>query len=149
MAGIKIEVEGIDNLARALAEADINARAVLEAAVLAGAAVIESAADVLAPSGGGMGSELRGRSKKRVKAAVGPLRQNWYWRFFETGTQPHTIQPRKARALLIGGEQFATIANPRGMAARPFLRPAVDENVDEITTEVGKPIKRALDKTHV
>lgn len=55
--------------------------------------------------------------------------------FVEQGTRPHVIMPRKARVLRFqsGGKTvFAMRVNHPGTKPRPFLRPAVEEEIRKL-----------------
>jgi HK97 gp10 family phage protein len=48
----------------------------------------------------------------------------------EFGTRPHTIAVKFARVLSNGKDVFGTIVNHPGTRAQPFMRPALDQNVN-------------------
>lgn len=109
-------------------------------------------------------------------AVIGPDKDHWYYRFREFGVQTHgvgkrtqnrkmqnalknrvhrarvrTAQGRKSiryrPALLLkfdNGERFAK--KVRGFAARPFLRPAFDENQGKAIAMMIKVINDGIDK---
>lgn len=143
MSGIKVTIENEAAVRRALEQAGLDVQAVLVAAVMAGASFVAEEARQKAP-GDGVAHELAKSTPKVVQAAVGPLKSKWFYRFAERGRGGgYVVRPRNAKALRIG-ERFARSARPSAMAARPFLRPAVDNNVDAIRNEVGRPIKAVL-----
>lgn len=112
---------------------------------MAGAALVEEKAGVKAPSRDGVASELVSKGAGAVTAAVGATKDNWHYIFIERGRQGgYTVRVKEKKALRIGA-RFAMKARPSAMPARPFLRPAVDENIEAIRDEVGKPIKAALE----
>lgn len=141
---VKIEIKGLEEVARKFAELGPAAGAVLEEAVAAGADELKRRMITNAP-GGHIDVELRYADGSRVIYYVGPDKAHYYYAFFETGTKTHWVAPRRARALKIG-DRYAAKAHPRGIAAKPFMRPAVDEGQDAISARVGEVVKRAIDK---
>lgn len=49
----------------------------------------------------------------------------WYAKLVEFGTRPHTIKPKDAKALEIGGVVVEQVEHP-GAQQRPFMRPGAD-----------------------
>jgi hypothetical protein len=148
MAKSQIKVE-IPNMAQALADiraAQGDVKAILRIAVEAGAETVADLATARAP--GKIIYEMgKGGGEVRASADVGPPKGKFYYAFFETGAATHAIKPKNKKALLLAGGQIkARVSSHPGVAKRPFLRPAVDENVDKIGTAVGAPIKTELDK---
>lgn len=129
---------------RKLKALGVNVNDVLDIAVEAAAVVIEEAARSDAP-----GPEI---DHERIKAGewhVGPTKEKWYYRFFETGTVAHKVRPRKAQALRFienGSVVFSAGHDVRGIPARPFLRPAADEHGGEAVDEAGKVFKKAIER---
>jgi len=141
---IALEIEGGEDLARRLRGMGDAAEAILEAAALAGAALIARAANERAPAPL-IQAEVAERGRGRVSVAIGPPEDRWYWRFLETGAQPHRI---RGRPLLVwegpAGPVFARrVAHP-GMAAKPFLRPAFDEERERARDAVAERLRGAL-----
>ena len=128
---------------RQLEKAGLVVKDVLEQATLAGAKVVLEAAEPKAP-GPHIGMDVSMKRKEKVVVEVGPDEDHWHYRFFETGAQPHEIKPRSKEALLIEGNIYAERVAHMGMAARPFLRPALDSNKDEIVAAIGKVIEEKL-----
>ena len=56
----------------------------------------------------------------------------------------HEIRPKKARALLIEGEYYASAQATGGVAAQPFMRPALDTQLNEVLEAVGEVLWQAL-----
>lgn len=139
----RIEVMNEAEVAAAIRKAGLAPRAVLEAAVEAAAEVVRDAAVPNAP-GPGIGKEKSEDTETVVSFHVGPDKAHWYYRFAETGAQAHQITPRVARALWIEGRFVAGARHP-GMPAKPFLRPASDENKPAASAAAGKVIREALE----
>lgn len=140
--GVRVELKGLNELLAKLEKLGEAADEALGAAVEAGA---EEARRRMLPNAPGphIMVELRYLGGGRAIYWVGPDKAHWYYRFFETGTSSHLVLPRKRRALKIGGE-YAASAHPGGMAAKPFMRPAIDEGQDKIKAEIGDVLKKAV-----
>ncbi|MFO7537615.1 MAG: hypothetical protein R6X32_06095 [Chloroflexota bacterium] len=117
---------------------------VLETAVNEAADVVVRAANPLAPQPV-IEKETVAKSESRVEVDVGPPKEKWYYRFAERGTRPHVVNPRGKKALHGGGDQFSSGHMVGGVAQRPFLRPALDENEAQAQTAAGKVFKRAVE----
>ncbi len=119
----------------------------LERAVLAGAEPIRADANRRAP-GPHIEAEIAESSDLAAEVAIGPDRDHWYYRFFEFGAGSHAIGPAKGKAIRFPGSEGETIrfgvVHP-GMAAAPFLRPALDGQKEEAVREVGAELRRGID----
>lgn len=64
---------------------------------------------------------------------------------FELGVEPHVIKPRRKKAMRLDDGSFikGPVHHP-GMAARPFLRPALDSKKREATQAALKELREAL-----
>ncbi len=125
----------------------------LENAALAGATVVEGYARANVNStfsskssnsaglAGSIRSEIIEKSDKKAVAAVGP--SVVYGAIHELGG---VIQPVTAKALVFqtsDGEWVTTgIVH---MPARPYLRPALEQNKDEVNAAIGTQIKKAIE----
>ncbi len=58
--------------------------------------------------------------------------------FLEVGTSGHAIVAKRAKVLTDGGEVFGRKVRHPGTRARPFLRPAVFENGDQIVKLIAE-----------
>lgn len=134
---ITLEVKNLDEVMKALEAAGAAGAAVLPQAVAEGAKVLQGI--MISKRGDGIGVELDGET-----AYIGPDKAHWYYGFFETGTSAHLVEPRSKKALK-WGDTFAARSFPRGMAAVPFMRPAVDEGADEVAAKMGAVILAAID----
>jgi len=84
----------------------------------------------------------------KAEVGIGPDRQHWYYGLFETGVGRHEIDGhvKKALKFTYGGEEviLKRIDHP-GMAAEPFLRPALEENQDKIMAKMGETFKQVIE----
>lgn len=136
---IRIEVQNLDEVRRLLEQLGPRAKAVLPAAVEAGAGVLRDKMASKAQSDG-IGVEVDGAT-----ALIGPDKEHFYLAFFETGTGAHRVEPGGKRALHWGGEAFSAGHMVGGIAPRPFMRPAVDEGRDEVAAKIGEVILGAVE----
>lgn len=81
-----------------------------------------------------------------VEVDVGPDKEHWYLKFFETGAQPHEIFPNQALAVTVSEDDVrAYVLNHPGMAAEPFLRPAFDENQEKAQEAAGEELMKGIE----
>ncbi len=138
---IKVNVKSAD-LKRALDKLASAMQKGLETAVSEGADVIAEIATGDAP-GPHIETEKLDSSPTRVAYAIGFDKQFWYYLFFETGTRPHSVSRQTAKALkLYGLNAFSLTADVGGMAARPFLRPALDSGATKAAAAIGQSLMR-------
>ncbi|MDA8212163.1 MAG: HK97 gp10 family phage protein [Clostridia bacterium] len=121
----KMQVKGLKELKQALEKVGQNVEEVLVEAVMAGAKVIEKASKDKAPVKTGklkrsIGVKLKERTPYNAIATIGPNDEGFYGTFVELGTKK--------------------------MAAKPFLRPAFDENVQEARKEIRRVLKEAVER---
>lgn len=143
--------------------ARVDRKEVIEAALMAGGAIIHAAAESKAPGRLEIriigGRALRKRVDPRMAAIVrangkfcviGPSKKNWYFRFREFGASVHDIKPKNAGAIAFEGRSGLVItgwANATGgVQMRPFLRPAVDENGDGAVVAMGDVLAREIER---
>ena len=144
MDKIELEFVGDKELMKKLKKLIGNTEDALALAVKTGANLLEEEAEALAP-GPHIGQKQVYKSTKRVTRKIGPDKDHWYYQFFETGAQPHTIQGRPKLVFpSSNGLVFVRVVHHPGMAPRPFLRPAFDSNKDEVRDKVGKVLKKAI-----
>jgi len=146
MADVKIRVDGIDDVKRALDGQRDALRQALLAIVLAGAEVIRSAAESMAPGriAGDMLKEPAERSGTKVLVNIGPHKRRWYAQIVEKGAVAHPVAPRRKKALRLADNTLRRSAQHPGTRARPFLRPAFDGNQDNAQTAMGDQVKVTL-----
>jgi len=136
---IRIEIKNMDEVRRVLEALGPKAKTVLPQAVEEGAKVLQEKMVSMAP-GPGIGVDMDGST-----AYVGPLKEKFYYAFFETGTSAHLVKPVRKKALSWGGgDAFSAGHTVGGMAPEPFMRPAVDEGADAVAQRVGEVIVQAL-----
>lgn len=140
---IKLEVMNLAEVRKALEELGPRAEGVLPKAVEAGAEELRDRMAAKGP-GDGIGTEERYNGGGRVIYYVGPLKEKFYYAFFETGTSAHLVKPRSARALH-WGDTVAARAMAGGIAPAPFMRPAVDEGKDAVAAKVGEVIRESIE----
>jgi HK97 gp10 family phage protein len=149
MSTVKCRIEGGEELKARLERLEAAARgAALEAAARAGAEVIRADANRRAP-GPHVEMEVSESSESAVEVAVGPDREHWYYQFFELGAGRHTIGPHKKKAIRFPGAEGEEMVRFRvthpGMAARPFLRPALDGQKANAVEAVGDELQRRIE----
>lgn len=77
-------------------------------------------------------------------ARVGPNKDHWYAIFAEYGAKRHTIKTTTKKVLADGSAVFGKEVNHPGVRKRPFVRPALDENIVAIRRKIGEVIARRL-----
>ncbi len=95
-ATFDVKLEGGDDLIAALRRMDVNVKSEVRAAVQAGAEIVRDAARGLAP-GPGIETAVVRATASVVEVDIGPTKEKWHYKFFETGAAAHEI---KGRALL-------------------------------------------------
>ena len=74
-----------------------------------------------------------------------PIDDPPYPTYIEFGTAPHVISIKNKKVLADGkGKFFGKKVNHPGTQAKPFLRPALDENIKAIESEIAKVIRLVL-----
>ena len=137
---VKIEDEA---LLRDLQRLGADVGQVLKKALLAGAEIVEKDAGRRAPGPYIDHGEVK-TSGHSAEVDVGPDDDHWYYRYFETGAKPHRISGSPLRFIIAGDPVFARHVRHPGMAARPFLRPALDESQGQTTDAIGDELKRVI-----
>ena len=145
---VSYKLDGADELVEILTRlGNLGSQALFDGA-MAGGKVIADEANRLAP-GPGIVAEPEEVGPGYVTVAIGPEKKRWYYLFIETGTTEHEIPRRPASEPPIAfagteGEVFERAMHP-GIAARPFLRPAVDGKQQAAFDAVGKTIAEFID----
>ena len=88
-------------------------------------------------------------SDAAVEVGIGPDKDHWYYQFFETGAGRHPIGPESKKAIRFPGAEGQElvrfgVTHP-GMAARPFLRPALDGQKAEAVRALGQELRRRIE----
>lgn len=148
----RFEVHGlkeVNNLLKDLPE-KVEKR-ILRSMVRAGAQVVRKAA--VANLDGGTNNDIilkpsrsKSRAKKAIIISVGPTKEKFYLKFLELGTKPHVIRRDQKKILSTGEEIFGVEVQHPGQAAEPFLRPALDENVDKVIEAMAKQGAKRIEK---
>jgi HK97 gp10 family phage protein len=141
-AKITMTLKGGDELKVKLQEMGSAAKGILVESVEKGAKVLADDIRSRAP-GPEIGVEVVKASKYAATANVGPDKSHWYYRFFETGVQPHTITGPLAFQGRDGEVVIGGVDHP-GMAARPFMRPAFDSKQDRARDVLGQTLRDEL-----
>lgn len=137
------DIQALLNTLPAKLEANLM-RAALRAAAKP---VLESAKENVAVASGELRDGLKISTRRRggtVSATVkasGPHAHIAPW--IEYGTQPHIIPG----PLSFGGIVISAAQHP-GTSARPFMRPAMDANVQAAVMAAGEYLKRKLESKH-
>ncbi len=162
---ITTKFEGLDELTRRLRATGAATRSVFRDAAEAGGSVIQRHANANAP-GPHIGIEVKAESADRAVASVGPKKEKWFYRFREFGTKAHGPKHKKTRFQSYLRKVGATVSDSRvsmlrwyqngqpifarrvrGVAAKPFLQPAM-QRTEEIVDAAGKVYLQAImDKT--
>lgn len=139
MAKLHIKIEGLDELYRNLEATKDEVAAAKQKALEAGAKIVAVAADQKAPRSGHIANQVN-----ENEAVIGFSKDKWYWRFFELGATAHEI---RGNPLVFEGDAglvFTNRVNHPGMAARPFLRPALETQKDLVIQIMSAVIREAL-----
>ena len=142
---ISIQIEGGEELLKALRKLGPDVERVLEDAALEAAQEIVDAANPRAPEPM-IRAEVTDSTKGKVTADVGMPDEKWYWRYLETGATSHEIA---GQPLVFEGELgLVTTGGVRhpAMAARPFLRPAFDSRHEAAKDRAGQVLRKAVEK---
>jgi HK97 gp10 family phage protein len=148
MAGLQVKVEGDIELIKELKRLGVDVDRVLETALEAGAEVVQRAANPKAPAPHIEIGDVEKRGD-RTQVKVGPDDEHWYYRYFETGASAHQIAAVSGATLRLAaadgdGYGFPTAVPHPGMGAKPFLRPALDENEAKASNAMGDELKGAI-----
>lgn len=145
---LKVEIQGLDEVVDALKQIGVDAIAAVELIALAAAEPAARAVAAKAPGkiGDDIVTETTEKSAKRVTVSVGPSKKQWFARFVEYGTTPHTVTARRQRALkLYGlGDVFRKSVDHSGTAAKPFMRPAFDTTQQAAQQRAMAAAKKAV-----
>lgn len=158
---ITTKFEGLDDLVRRLRAVGAATQTVFQDAAFAGAQVIQRHANANAP-GPHIGIEVVVENADRAVASIGPKKEKWFYRFREFGTKEHGPKHKKTRFQSYLRRVGATVSDRRvamlrwyegghpifarkvrGVAAKPFLQPAV-QRTDEIVEAVGDVYLQAI-----
>lgn len=142
----KIKLEGDQELKRKLEQLKGKARGALLDAAKAGAEPIQDDAQRDAPGGEPI---LIGNEKidgGTAEVDIGFDEEKWFLRFFEFGATAHEITGSPIAFEGENGLVMTGKVDHPGMPAKPFLRPAADNNKDSARDAAGKVFKAEIDK---
>ena len=144
---VSVKFEGIDELQLKIAYlSGSDARKVLGEGAAAGAKVVLRKAKPNAPGSKKLGYKVFRHTNVAV-SLVRPIRGHWYYKFRENGSKAHG--PKKTwRKFLMWRENGKKIIakRVRGIQARPFLRPALENNLQEVQDAMLEGYRKMLDK---
>lgn len=130
---VGMKVEGLRELDRALNAIPLRSRGpILRGALNAAAnpmlATARKLSGVRAPTRkiGKHATNPRIKNNYTAEVRIGPKKDAWYLRFWETGTSTHKIRARRASILTDKVTIFGKEVDHPGIQPRPFLRPAFD-----------------------
>lgn len=143
---VRVRIEGGEELLKKLERMAEAARGeALVQAAESGADAILQRANELAP-----GPHLVMESRPvggSVEVRIGPDKEHWFYKFFESGAQPHEIDPKKAGALIFEGRNGLVMTKSvshTGMRAQPFARPAMTERQGEAEARIREKLLGAV-----
>ena len=157
MAGapiFKVKFEGGEELLKQMQALKVNVRKSMTGATRAGMKVVQVDAEQRAKSlstRGGKATRLVMSSQKPLHATadVGPSRRKWVLLFFEQGVTRHEIV---GNPLVFEGERclvvLGSVDHP-GMAATPWLRPALEAKSDEAIRVFGEKLRAAIEEARL
>lgn len=144
------EVQGGEELIAALKELGLSVKGSVRKACRQGSKVMRDAAEAnarsVSPGTSGKHAVIKSRGNKvtQVEFYIQPSKKKWYFKFFETGAVPHEIPGPLAFEGDAGSVLVSSAQHP-GMAARPWLRPAFDNNRDAAAARVGEVLKEIIE----
>ena len=93
------------------------------------------------------------RRKGRVGASYStggdkgnPGGDTWYWRFIEFGTSARAARPSRFRRRSLMSRMTKGRRAHAGVKPRPFLRPALENNIEAATAAVAAELDRQIDQ---
>lgn len=159
MSTSETRVKGLSELQRFLDQLPAKMEStVVRTGLRAGGKVFQQGAQALVPTlHGGLRKGIRVKLRRvggKVIAQVistGPANLPLW---IEVGVQAHEIEPRKLKAVSLGGAEggftadggelvFAHVHHP-GVKPHPYMRPAMDANTERAVLAFANQIKRAL-----
>ena len=137
---LKYKISGLDGIAKTMAELPRSVERKLAIASLrVGGQIIIDAAKILAPVGSGPRYKYPFRGKRR---RPGALRRSITQRAKRGAVPTMQVGIRKGAAPHAHMVEFGTST----MAAKPFLRPALDSNKGKVIRETGQALGPAIEK---
>lgn len=147
-----VRVLGSMELAAEFKEMGVVSGRSLEPAWQAGAELIVTTAERLAPKASGeladnIGQETQKRTRRAISVAVGPDDEIFYALFLEFGVSSHEVVRQQAQGLEVAQGEFRASSEHPGVAAKPFLRPAFDEKLDAVVETIADELFAAMGLT--
>lgn len=143
---IKFEFTNVEEVQMKIALlTNSEARKVFRGGVTEGAKVIKKHAIAGAP-GSGIGYKTLAGPEYGT-GLVGPYAKNWWYDFFEWGTREHGPKKKGRKVMALkktGNGIFAR--KVQGIAAKPFMKRALDSHVDEVVNAIVAGYKKMLAK---
>ena len=93
---------------------------------------------------------LRGTAEAGV-ALIGPRSDAWYYGLFDKGTSDYRVPEKKGRRVMRLNKTDKTLfaTRVRGITAKPYIKLALEQHVDEVYRAVVDGYKKALAKMGV
>lgn len=141
-----VELEGFQELIDKMNRMGDAVRAVAKEAVEAGAQEVMKEADRKAPRPDAIDIEFVEQNAKQTVFAIGLKKAKWFLRFFEFGTQPQEVTSKTGYFVFEGdaGLVITKTIQHKGMAAQPFLGPAIKTGQERVTKLMGQVFKDAI-----
>ncbi len=148
---IDIKIEGLNELKKKLDElAPKMEKKIVGQALRQGTNVIrDSARSKVNSISGNLKKSIKTVGVKGKKPLVSEMnvrvrgKDAFYAKFVEFGTKPHVILPKKGMALLVKGKEYRIVHHP-GAVAKPFMRPAFDENYQKAIDRFKEVVSQKL-----
>lgn len=148
MTRARIKVHGDKELIEKIRKVGTQLEKAMRKATLEGGEVAAVEARRRAP-GPYIETEIVSERPGRVDLEIGPDAEHWYYQFFETGASSHEIDGnvKQALAFIQGAEEIVVkrVRHP-GIAAEPFMRPALEENQTAVKDAMINVFNIELDK---
>lgn len=140
-----VKLEGFNELITKMNQMGYAARAAAKNATEKGAKEVEAEADRKAPRKDAIGIELEEQTARQVTFKIGLKKSKWYLRFFEFGVQPQEVNTG-GYFVFEGdsGDVITKTVQREGMAAQPFLRPAIKESKERVTRVMGEVFREMV-----
>ena len=143
------DVTGVVDLTEKLRRLGVDMRKALPPALHAGAEEFQAGANRRAPGPHIVIGKVE-RDGDKVKVAVGPDKEHWFYRFWEFGARPHEIKPLRGRQAVAftgrAGAVVRRVVHHPGVKQAPFLRPTMDEDCGKILRAISDELMLVIVK---
>ena len=146
--GVRVELIGEKELRAKLHQLGDLVRQANSQAARSGAEIIRADAASNAPGPHVLARQSKLNSTEdQAVVDIGPDKDHYYYQFFETGATGHEIRGSKYLAFMGSKGLIITrsVKHP-GMAAHPFLRPAMTKNKDAVQKRAGEVFLAEINK---